>query len=95
MVGVQPLIVWGARHAVIDDAIVPGELHLLRLCPQAWISADEETVFEGMPTLFGPMTLRFRRYGDTLEVRHSTTWAEEPARIVVHRPPGIQRIVIR
>lgn len=94
MVGVQPLIVWAARHAVIDDAIVPGELHLLRLCPRAWISPDEETVFEPMPTLFGPMTLRFRRYGDTLEVRHSTTWAEEPARIVVHRPPGIQRIVI-
>jgi hypothetical protein len=95
---VQPLITWAARHAVIDDSLTTGELHLLRLCPLAWISADSETVFDKMPTLFGPMSLRFRLSADgkTLNVTHTTTWAESPARIVVHRPPvpGLERLVV-
>jgi hypothetical protein len=35
-----------ARLAVIDDEIAEGELHLLRLCPQAWITSEQETAFE-------------------------------------------------
>jgi hypothetical protein len=95
---VQPLITWAARHAVIDDSLTAGELNLLRLCPLAWISADSETVFDKMPTLFGPMSLRFRLSADgkTLNVTHTTTWAESPTRIVVHRPPvpGLERLVV-
>jgi hypothetical protein len=95
---VQPLITWAARHAVIDDSLVDGELQLLRLCPLAWISSDSETVFDKMPTLFGPISLRFRLSADgkTLNVTHSTTWAQAPARIVVHRPPvpGLERLVV-
>ncbi|MFI5731374.1 hypothetical protein ACIA49_14725 [Kribbella sp. NPDC051587] len=95
---VQPLITWAARHAVIDDSLTAGELNLLRLCPLAWISKDSETVFDKMPTLFGPMSLRFRLStdGKTLDVTHSTSWAQNPAKITVHRPPvpGLERLVV-
>ncbi|WP_344150554.1 hypothetical protein [Kribbella yunnanensis] len=93
----QPLITWAARHAVIDDAVTLGELHLLRLCPLAWISKDSETVFDKMPTLFGPLSLRFRLSADgkTLNVTHSAL-AQSPSRITVHRPPvpGLERLVV-
>ncbi len=86
---VQPLVTWAARHAVIDDSITPGELHLLRLCPLAWISETEETSFERMPTQFGPMSLRFKLQADgrELAVTFSQTWKQKPGRIVLHCPP--------
>jgi hypothetical protein len=94
----QPLITWAARHAVIDDAIVAGELHLLRMCPLAWLSSERETVFLRMPTLYGPVSLRFRLSTDgrTLAATHSTSWAAPPNRIVVHKPPlpGLEEVVV-
>ena len=39
-----PLAFWMARMALIDDEIVENELQLLRFCPLAWISSDEETL---------------------------------------------------
>lgn len=95
---VQPLVTWAARHAVIDDAITPGELHLLRLCPLAWVSATEEASFERMPTLFGPMSLRFKLQaeGRELAVTFSQTWQQKPSRIVLHCPPipGLLYVIV-
>jgi hypothetical protein len=98
LVCTQPLITWAARHAVIDDSLAAGELHLLRLCPLAWISADSETVFDQMPTQFGPLSLRFRLSpdGKTLNVTHTTSWTETPTRITIHRPPlpGLDHLIV-
>jgi hypothetical protein len=94
---VQPLVTWSARHAVIDDAIEDDELHLLRLCPLAWISADSETVFDRMPTLLGPVGLRFRLLADrsTLRITY-TAPPTRPRRTVVHTPPvpGLKWLVV-
>ena len=83
-----------ARLSVIDDEIVPGELHLLRLCPNAWITADKEAVFEKMPTLYGPIDLRFKRVDRVLEVMFKHRWGEKPNRVMLHLPQqaGISRI---
>jgi len=40
-----PLAFYLARLAVIDDQISYGDQHLMRLCPHAWISSEEESVF--------------------------------------------------
>jgi hypothetical protein len=93
--GVQGIIAVNAlafnlvRLAVIDEQITPGELHLLRLCPLAWLSDKEETVFEKMPTEFGPVNLRYKLSEDktTLQVSFSGNWHEQPQRIVLHVPP--------
>ena len=48
----------------------------MRLTPLAWISAKEQTVFENMPTEYGPATLRFQKNtsGDELNVEVSANW---------------------
>jgi hypothetical protein len=84
-----------ARLAVIDDELADGELHLLRLCPLAWLSSEQDTVFERMPTLYGEANLRFRLAGDskTLAVTFSGKWRSAPPRVVLHVPPlPIERI---
>ena len=48
------------RLAVIDDLIADHELHLLRICPLAWVTAERETKFLNMPTAFGPISLRWQ-----------------------------------
>ncbi len=95
---VAPLMTWCLRQAVIDDQLEPDRLHLLRLCPLAWISDTEETVFEKMPTEFGLVNLRFRLSADgrTLDVSFSGEWREKPAEVILHAPPvtGLRRIVV-
>jgi hypothetical protein len=94
------LITWLLRHAVIDDSLAEDELHLLRMCPLAWLSETEDSVFEHMPTLYGPVSLRFRLSGPEssreLEVELDGSWRREPARIVVHAPPlpGLRGLVV-
>jgi hypothetical protein len=87
-----------ARLSVIDDEIVPGELHLLRLCPKAWVSSQQESVFEKMPTLFGPVNLRFKlsKDGKSLDVSFAGQWWEKPHRTILHIPPvaGISRVTV-
>jgi len=94
----SPLAIYLARLAVIDDQISYGDLHLMRLCPHAWITSEEETVFEKMPTEFGPVNLKFRRSADgkTLDVAFSADWREKPNKIILHVPqmPGLEKIVI-
>ena len=93
-----PLAFYLARLSVIDDQISYGDLHLLRLCPHAWISSEEDTVFEKMPTEFGPVNLKFRRSADgkTLDVLFSAAWREKPRKIILHVPqlPGLEKIVV-
>ncbi|MHC4445705.1 MAG: hypothetical protein ACYTF1_18850 [Planctomycetota bacterium] len=93
-----PLAVVLARLAVIDDQVKPGELHLLRLVPLAWLSTDQQAVFDKMPTEFGPMGLRFKLLegGKKLAVDFEPKFRRPPKRIVVHVPPlkGLQELTI-
>jgi hypothetical protein len=83
---------------VIDDELAKNELHLLRLCPLAWVSAEQETAFEKMPTLHGDVTLRFRLSRDqrSLEVTFDTKWHGHPPKVILHTPPirHLSRVVV-
>jgi hypothetical protein len=87
-----------ARLAVLDDEIAPGEIHLLRLCPLAWLNAERETVLENLPTEYGPVTLRFRPSADgkRLDVTFRGQWRARPGKVVLHPPPlpGLKRITV-
>ena len=89
--GVTPCIpsVWLARLAVIDDQIRPGELHLLRLVPLAWLRSDKQARFENMPTEFGPLSLTagLGAGGRELNVALAPRFRTTPQRIVLHVPP--------
>ena len=95
---VAPLMTWALRQAVIDDQLAEGELHLLRLVPLAWISEKEETIFENMPTQFGPVNLRFKKSADgkTLDVSFTGNWREKPNKIFLHAPPvpGLIKVTV-
>ncbi len=86
------------RLAVIDDEIAEGELHLLRLCPQAWVTAKEETVFENMPTLHGNVTLRFHLSEDKrkLHVEFHPAWRQVKPRVILHTSAlsGVSQVVV-
>lgn len=90
--------IWCMRQAVVDDMLKPGELHLLRLMPTAWLEPGFETVFERMPTIYGPVTIKLSLPGDgsTLQVEQSATWRELPKSVVLHMPPihGIQQLTL-
>lgn len=88
----QPIITWAARAAVLDDEIVDGELHLLRMVPQAWLDSAS---FEKMPTRYGPATLRLSRTGSALHVTFSGQWHHPPKRIVLHQPPGVTHVQVQ
>lgn len=87
-----------ARLAVLDDQLKDGELHLLRLCPLAWISAEQETKFENMPTLYGLVDLAFRlgKQAGELQVRFRHQWKERTPRVVLHVPTSsdVRAIVV-
>jgi hypothetical protein len=93
-----PLAFYLTRLAVIDDQIKDNELHLMRICPLSWITSSEETVFENMPTEFGPIILRFRKSkdGKTLNVKFKSNWRYKPKKIVLHIPPvpGLKTIKV-
>ncbi len=84
-----------ARLAVIDEQIKPGELHLLRLMPDAWLTPGAVCEFVEMPTEFGPVTLttkvtRQRR----LDIRFSDRFRSCPSKVVLHVPAGITGITL-
>lgn len=86
------------RLAVIDDIIADNELHLLRICPLAWISSERETKFENMPTAYGPVTLRWKlsKDGKTLNLDYEPNFESKPDKVVLHIPPveGLKKISI-
>ena len=86
------------RLAVIDDKVEDGSLHLLRLTPLAWCRPDFETRFDDMPTLFGPVGLRFglSRDSRTLNVSFEPSWRNRPQSVFLNVPPleGLERVVV-
>ena len=91
-------VVHHARMAVIDDEIVGGELHLLRLCPLAWLRTDKESIFENMPTKFGVVNLRAKlgAGGKDLQVSFSDKFRRKPLSVVLHVPPvpGLKSVTL-
>ena len=88
-----------ARLSVIDDLLKPDEeLHLLRLCPLAWLKEEEQTRFVNMPTTFGPLTLMFQlvENGTSLEVSFVPRFRHKPKRVTLHVPPkaGMSKVII-
>ncbi|WP_152366005.1 hypothetical protein [Microlunatus speluncae] len=83
------LIVWHLLKAVIDAELVDGQLHLLRLCPLSWLSADEQTVFDQIPTEHGRVDLRFRLAdgGARLDVEFEGHWHGAAPEVLLHLPP--------
>ncbi|MCI0534436.1 MAG: hypothetical protein L0Z50_04345 [Verrucomicrobiales bacterium] len=84
-----PLAVYLARLAVIDDQLSPGELHLLRLMPLAWLAPEQPAIFRQMPTEYGPVTVetRLSQDGKTLEVTYQPVFRVLPRKVWLHRPP--------
>jgi hypothetical protein len=86
------------RLSVIDDALEPDALHLLRMAPTAWASREHRTRFQNMPTEYGPVDLSFglSADGETLDVAFAPRWRTAPAKVVLHVPPvaGLKRIVV-
>lgn len=95
---VAPMAAYLARLAVIDDQIASDELHLMRLCPQAWVSSAEETVFRNMPTEYGPIDLTFRlsEEGRRLDVHFTPRWRGKAPKVVLHPVPlpGLEAITV-
>ena len=93
-----PVAFYLAKLSVIDDQISQGDLHLLRLCPKAWIRTDDECRFEQIPTEFGPVNMKFHLTDDakTLLLSFSGKWREKPGHLVLHVPqlPGLENIVV-
>jgi hypothetical protein len=93
-----PLATWCLRQSVIDDQIEPGTLHLLRLVPLAWLSKTEQTIFDNMPSEFGPVDLRFGLSADgkTLNISFTGHWRIKPAKVILHLPPspGLEQVSI-
>lgn len=89
--GVTPCLpgIWLARLAAVDDQVQPNELHLLRLLPLAWLTIDKETVFDRLPTEFGPVTLKAKLAdgGKTLQVSFAPQFRVAPQRVMLHIPP--------
>ena len=83
------LALYLARLAVIDDQLREDELHLLRLAPLAWLKADRQTVFDNMPTEFGPVSLRFKLSADKrkLAITFRPGFRCAPERVLLHVPP--------
>jgi hypothetical protein len=83
---------------VVDDELEPGNLHLMRLTPLAWVRKDEQTRFESMPTEFGPVTLKWKLTGDgqTLQVEYAAKFRRAPKQVVLHVPPvaGLAKVSI-
>ncbi|MCC6492525.1 MAG: hypothetical protein IT424_05845 [Pirellulales bacterium] len=92
------LMFYCMKLAVIDDAIKPDELHLLRLVPLAWVREDYRTRFENMPTEYGPVDLAFQLADDgrSLNVSFEGRWRRPPARVALHAPPvpGLSKITV-
>lgn len=93
-----PLAVYLSRLAVIDDQIEADTLHIMRLCPVAWVSSSQETVFENMPTEYGAVDLRFALSADggTLAIELNGKWRDRPKQVIVHVPPisGLTNVTV-
>lgn len=80
--------IYAIRLSVVDDLVEPDTLHLLRLVPRAWLKASPVTRFERVPTVFGPVTVRFRldESSSTLDVEYEPRFHHAPRRVLLHMP---------
>lgn len=92
------LMFYAMKLAVIDDQLEAGQFHLLRLCPDAWLSEEQQTVFENIATESGPVTLRFKVTdgGKTLDVEWEPHFRSQPQGVQLHVPAieGLEAVVI-
>jgi hypothetical protein len=92
------LMFYAMKLSVIDDQIAPGEIHLLRLCPSAWLSQEKQTRFENIATEFGPATLRFQVVdgGKALDVEWEPSERTKPQAVSLHVPEiaGLEAVII-
>ena len=81
--------VYLARLAVIDDMLAANELHLLRLAPLAWLKPGDEGLYDQMPTIYGPVSLRTKvsKDGKTLDVTCAAEFRSAPKKVILHVPP--------
>lgn len=90
--------IYAVRLSAVDDLIEPKGLHLLRLVPRAWLREDRWTRFENVPTVYGPVTVRFRleKGGATLHAEYEARYHHRPEHVVLHVPPvaGMKEVVI-
>lgn len=90
--------IYAVRLAAVDDLVEPGKLHLLRLVPRAWLAVDRWTRFEKVPTVYGPVDLKFRLLDGSraLEVTFSGRWHHGPEKVLLHVPPvpGCTHLVV-
>ena len=67
------------------------------MAPLVWLRSDRESVFENMPTEFGPVTLRVGLASGDQELRvgYAPRYRDTPRRVVLHGPPspGLRRVV--
>lgn len=88
--------VYAVKLCVIDDFVESDELHLLRMTPKAWLKTDHLTRFKNVPTIFGPVTVRFQlaEGGRVLYVRYDADFHHAPKKVVLHVPPlpSIERV---
>ena len=77
------------KLAVIDDVIHEGELHLLRLIPQAWLRDDYLTRFENIATEYGQVTVKFKLQdkGETINLQFKPNFHTQPEKVILHVPP--------
>ena len=84
-----PLAIYLARLAMIDEQLTPGELHLLRLMPRAWLVPGKAAVFRQIPTECGPVTVETRLAidGKTFDVVYEPMFRVPPSKVWLHVPP--------
>ncbi len=84
-----PLAIYLARLSVIDDQLTPGELHLLRLMPLAWLAPGQAAIFRQIPTEYGPVTVetRLSSDGQTMQVTYQPSFRSSPSKVWLHIPP--------
>jgi len=86
------------RLSVVDDLIEENALHLLRLVPKAWITEDTQTRFENIPTIYGPVSVRFglENQGRRLKVEYAPAFRHEPRSVFLHVPPmpGVKQVIV-
>ncbi|WP_161632088.1 hypothetical protein [Nakamurella lactea] len=91
---VQPMVTWAVKHAVVDDSLAANELHLLRLCPAAWLDSSAPLEMTRMATRYGPVSVKVTVSSDRgeVDVQLSASWRHKPSRIYLYRQPGHVRM---
>ncbi len=77
------------KSALVDEERDRERLHLLRGCPAAWLSAPGGLSFRGLPTRWGPVSLRARAREGRLTVSLRLSFpGPGPEEVHLRLPPG-------